>query len=120
MVVFIIRAGVKDRSRPGSLDTAALLLTTLKSTILDTIIKAFIRGIMDEDIKILILKGLVSAERSLLTVFIVAEEAARAKIELKKLQNEKLRYRDLQFYKNVVQRNMPSQQIKTILAFYHA
>jgi hypothetical protein len=83
---------------------------------LDIILRAFIRGIADEEV----LKCMVSPDRSLLGDYTAAEEAQRAKVELRKLQEEQRKLKDLEFYKGLVQRNMPSQQIEALRVAFHS
>jgi hypothetical protein len=73
---------------------------------LDTIIRSFIRGIIDEDIKCQAFKGMGSPERSLLGMYTIAEEARRTKIELQKFKEEEMKIKELDFYKTLVKRNM--------------
>ena len=87
---------------------------------LDTIMRAFTRGINDPDIRRDSLRGLVSANRSLHGVYEAAEEARRVKMEYEHLQEEFTLAHDLHFYRDVVQRNMPSARIDSLRATYQA
>jgi hypothetical protein len=79
VLALINQVGVKDRPRSIIFQAS---LTSLKSVMLDTIIRSFIRGIIDEDVKCQAFKGMRSPERSLLEIYIITEEARRTKIEL--------------------------------------
>jgi hypothetical protein len=49
---------------------------------LDIIIRLFIRGIINEDVKCQVFKGMGLPERSLLRIYIIVKETRRTKIEL--------------------------------------
>jgi hypothetical protein len=86
---------------------------------LDTVLRAFIRGITDEEVRHSALRLMVSPDRSLLGVYNAAEEARRAKFELQKFREKERRLKDLEFYRGLVQRNMSSHQIEALrTAFY--
>ncbi|KAA6409290.1 MAG: hypothetical protein FRX48_06843 [Lasallia pustulata] len=87
---------------------------------LDTVMRAFTRGIQDADIKRDTLRGLVTAGQSLLGLYTIAEECRRAKVEYLRLQEEVARAQELQFYREVVQRNMPTVQIDSLRASFQA
>ncbi|SLM37975.1 Ribonuclease H-like domain [Lasallia pustulata] len=87
---------------------------------LDTVMRAFTRGIHDPDVRRDTLRGLVPADRSLFEVYMVAEESRRSKAEYALLQEEDARAQEFQFYKDVVHRNMPSVQIDSLKASFQA
>ena len=81
---------------------------------LDTVMRAFIKGVIDPDVQQEALRGLVLQERSLLSIYTMAEESRSAKAEYLHLQEEVAMAQELQFYREVVQRNMPSPQINSL------
>jgi hypothetical protein len=97
------QVGAKDRPRSIILQAP---LTSLESTMLNTIIRSFIRGIIDEDVKCQTFKGMGSPERSLLGMYTIAEKARRTKIELQKFKKEEIKIKELNFYKTLIKRNM--------------
>lgn len=111
------QVGAKDRPRSVILQAP---LTSLESAMLDTIIRSFIRGIIDEDVKCQAFKRMGSPERSLLGVYTIAEEARRTKIELQKFREEEMKTKELDFYKTLVKRNMGPQQLDALLTSFHS
>ena len=92
----MFRVGVKDRK------SITAVLTSLESAMLDIIFRAFIRGIIDEEVKYLVLKYMVFSDRFLLGIYIAAEEARRAKLEFQKFMEEERKFKKFNFYKFVV------------------
>ena len=114
------RVGGKDRPRPTSSVPNPQALSLIETAMLDTVMRAFTRGIHDPDVRRDALRGLVPADRSLFEVYTVAEESRRSKAEYALLQEEDARAREFQFYKDVVHRNMPSVQIDSLKASFQA
>ncbi|KAF6238681.1 hypothetical protein HO173_003187 [Letharia columbiana] len=110
------RVGIKDR--PAATPSAAFSL--LESTMLDTILRAFIRGLNDQEIRKEATRGMASSDRSLHMVYNLAEEARRTNAEIQKLLDEESRSDQLQFYKSLVERNLPKQQVASLLASHQA
>ena len=73
-------------------------LSTLEDAMLGYMIRSFVGGILDTDVKRESTRGLASAGRSLEGVYTVAEEARRTKLEMKKLLDEEYKRRELKFY----------------------
>lgn len=107
------RVGARDRPIAGS--TA---LTILESSMLDMILRAFIRGINDLEVRKETIRGMIAIDRSLKNIYQLAEEAKRTNLELQNLHDEELRHAELDFYKELVQRNLPPQQIEAMLKVY--
>ncbi len=112
------RVGGRDRPREITLSTPAL--SPLEAAMLDTVMRAFTRGIWDSDIRRDALRGLVLSDRSLYGVYSISEESRRVKGEYAHLQEEEAKAQELQFYQEVVQSNMPSTQINSLRASFHA
>ncbi|SLM35097.1 hypothetical protein LPUS_04151 [Lasallia pustulata] len=92
----ISRVGGRDRPREITPSTPAL--SPLEAAMLDTVMRAFTRGIRDSDIRRDALRGLVSSDRSLYGVYSISEESRRAKGEYIHLQEEAAKAQELQFY----------------------
>lgn len=56
----------------------------LKSAMLDTVLRVFIRGIADPEIQKEATRGMASAVRSLRTIYQLAEKARRTNVEIVK------------------------------------
>ena len=111
------RVGAKDR--PAATPSTSTL-TLLESAMLDTILRSFIRGLSDPETRKEATRGMASSERSLRSIYQLAEEARRTNIEVKKLFEEELKQDELTFYKQLAQRNLGKHQIETLLTSYHA
>lgn len=109
----MLRVGARDRPSDTRNE-----LSLLESATLDIILKAFVKGLADEDVKKDTIRGLSIGGCLLRGVCNLAEDALRSKKELKKFLDEDLRAKELQFYKSVVQKNMNSEKIEALLASY--
>ena len=109
------RIGAKDR--PPSTPSATPF-TALESAMLDTILRAFIRGLNDQSIRQEATRGMASADRSLRNVYSLAEEARRTNLEVQKLREEDAKSNELRFYKSLVERNYPEQQVASLRASF--
>ena len=110
------RAGARDRAAPPG----NLPLSPLESTFLDIILRAFIKGIIDPEVRKEATRGMASVDRSLKTIYQLAEEARRTNWEIQKLYKEELRDHELAFYKNLAQKSMPMHKIEAMLTSYRA
>ena len=113
----LIRVETKDRLRHHS---EIVSLSSLKSAMLDTVLKSFIWGIQDTDIRKEALQELVMPEQSLQGIYTLAEEVRRVKIKLCKLMNEDAKSCQLAFYKLLAEQNMPAHQLKSLMVSYNS
>lgn len=109
------RVGLRDRSAPAVLPTITTL-TSVESIMLDTVLRAFIRGLRDSKIRVKATRGMASQDRSLRSIYQIAEEAHRTNKSIQKLHDEESKPDELGFYKNLVQENLPEHQVASILA----
>ena len=72
------RVGLKDRQVATSLPT----LSTVESAILNTVMRAFIRGLINPVIRLEATRAMASEDRSLRMIYNLAEEARRTNIEI--------------------------------------
>ena len=80
---FMLRVGAKDKSTDGT-----FTLSLLEAATLDVILKAFVRGLADADIRKDTIRGLNTSGRSLRGVCSLAEDVERSKKELLKFLDE--------------------------------
>ena len=99
---------------------AAIILILLEFAMLNIILRAFIRDLLNFEIRKKIIKNMISSNRSLRTIYQLTKKTRRINIEIKKLFDEKLKYDELSFYKNLAQRNLFRHQIEILLTEYHA
>ncbi len=91
-------------SRVGAKNRKSIIttLTLLKSAIFNIILRAFIRDIINKEVKYLVLKYIISSDRFLLGIYTTAEEARRAKLKLQKFIKKERKLKKLNFYKSVI------------------
>lgn len=104
------RVGAKDRPAPNSSTT----LTLLESAMLDTILRAFLKGIRDHAVRREATRGMAAADRSLKSVYNLAEEARRTNLEIQKIYEEEVKSKQFTFYKDLAERNMSKNQIDAL------
>ena len=107
------RFGGRDRPTTSS-------LSSWESAMLDTVLRAFLRGIIDLDVRREATKGMGSPERSLRSIYTLAEEARRTNLDIQKMLEEEVKSDELAFYKDLVHRNLSKHEIETRLMTYHA
>ncbi len=110
------RVGAKDR--PAL--TSSTTLTLLESAMLDTILRAFIKGISDHTVQREATRGMAATDRSLKSIYNLAEEARRTNLEIQKLFEEEIKSKELIFYKDLAERNMSKSQIDALMTAYHS
>ena len=84
----------------------------------DNVLKFFFKNLYDENVKRKITKILTFSNRFLREMYVVTKKSKRIKQKFQKLQNEKNQLKILNFYKNIVKRNMFSKQIQVLMIFY--
>ena len=105
--------GAKDRA-PGD------LLSLAEGSLLDTFLRTWLRGLTDNNIKRKCAEYMGATDRSLRMLYDAAESARRINLEVQKLFEDETKDSELQFYKEIAQRNMPETQINALLASYQA
>ncbi|SLM40420.1 hypothetical protein LPUS_11218 [Lasallia pustulata] len=73
MITLLSRVGGRDR--PSMTATRLPALSPLEAAMLNTVMRAFTRGIRDPDVRREALRGLVSVERLLIRVYTMAEDS---------------------------------------------
>lgn len=96
-----------------------IMFNFLKIIILNFIIRAFIRDLINDQIKLNFIKMLIFSERFLRDVYILTEKFRRIKKKFQKFKNEQTKQKKLNFLKNVIQRNIISIQIQTLKTSYY-
>ena len=109
----ISRYGVRDRV-PGCLP-----LSILESSTLDLVYEAFLRGLVDRELRCEAIRGNTGG-RSLHAAFVAMEEAYKSRIFLKQIEYEEVQTREALFSKDVVKRNVSTSQLDSMLASYEA
>ncbi len=112
---------VDARDRPSPISHAeGSALSSLKSAMLDTILRAFIRDLIDPEIRREATRDMTSPNRSLKTIYQLTEKARRTNIEIQKLYDEEIRQNELSFYRELTQQSLPQAKIEAMLTQYHS
>ena len=113
----LIRVKIKNRLRHYS---EIVSLSSLKSAMLDIILKFFIQSIQNADIRKETLWELITSEQSLQSIYTLTEKVRRVKIKLCKLMNEDVKFCQLVFYKLLAEQNMSAHQLKSLIISYNS
>ena len=108
------RVEIKNRSFSD-----IIFLTLLESVMLNIILRVFIKKMSDFVIQKETIRIMTSQNKSLRSVYNLAEKARRINLKIQKLFEQKMKIKKLQFYKNLAQRNLIKSQIEALQAFYH-
>ena len=85
----LIRIEIKNRLKHHN---KIVSLSSLKSAMLDTVLKFFIQSIQNTDIRKETLWELIISEQSLQSIYILTEKVRRVKIKLCKLMNKDVKF----------------------------
>jgi hypothetical protein len=91
-----------------------------ESTMLNTILRAFIKGISDHAVQREATRGMTASDRSLKSIYNLVEEARRTNLEIQKLFEEEVKSKELIFYKDLAERNMSKSQIDALMTAFHS
>ncbi len=105
----------KDKSAFSSFT----ILTLLKSAMLNIILRAFIKKISNHIIQRKVIRNMTATDKSLKFIYNLAEKARWMNLEIQKLFDEKVKLKELIFYKKLTQKNMFKAQINVLLTSYH-
>ncbi|KAL8795801.1 MAG: hypothetical protein Q9182_007484 [Xanthomendoza sp. 2 TL-2023] len=106
------RIGAKDHPIDGS-------YSPLEATVLDNVVRTFVKGLADTDVRRDAYKGLGRHDYSLKGVYIAAEEARRTKAEVSKLLEEESKEKELNILRSMV-RGLPPTQVEALKTAYAA
>ena len=98
---------------------ANTFLIVLKVYILDTILRVFIKEISDSKIKKKTIKRMMTTNRSLTKIYQLAKKVRRTRVKIRKFKKKKIHLLKFVFFKEMIQNNLSSQQLKTFYTFYH-
>ena len=119
----LIQAGSRDRETPLMIVRVALKgnftpLSPSENTVLDSVIRAFIRGISDTTVRADTLRGLVMTQRSLRGAYTIAEESKKLKEELALMEKLEHEQDELEFLRRVVKDQVSSEPISKLMKWY--
>jgi hypothetical protein len=111
------RVDARDRSNPHADE---FILSFLKSVMLNTILRAFIRELFDSEIRREAIRDMISSNRSLKTIYQLTKETRRTNIEIQKLYEKEIRQNELSFYRDLIQQSISQTKIEIMLTQYHS
>ena len=92
----------------------------MKSTILDTIIRAFVKDLTNANIKLKITRTIIAIDRSLKVTYNLIEKIQRTKIKINKFQEKKFKNKKLDFYRILVQKTISKTQLNLFITIYQS
>ena len=104
---------IKARDRPSKITEVIPTLSMLEAAILESIMKAFLRGLSDPDVRREAIRGLASPNRSLLGIYNLADEARRTKSAVQKLNDEERQSRENEILRSLVQKTISKDQLNS-------
>lgn len=87
---------------------------------LESIMKAFLRGLADPDVRREATRGLASPDRSLLGIYNLAEEARRTKAAVQKLDEEERKAKENDILRALVQKTISKDQLDNLVSSFQA
>lgn len=119
----LMRAGSHDRENPFMTIGEALRgkfapLTSSENTVLDSVIRTFIRGISDITVRADTLRGLVVTQRLLRGAYTMAEESKKLKEELALMDKLGQEQNELDLLRRVVKDRVSSEPIFELMKSY--
>ncbi len=109
------RVEAKDKSTFNSFT----IFTLLKLTMLNIILRAFIKRISNHIVQRKITRSMTATDKLLKFIYNLAEKAKWMNLKIQKLFNEKVKSKELIFYKKLIQKNMFKAQINVLLTSYY-
>ena len=100
----------------GAKDRGIIPLTQAESILLDTAIRAFVRGISDRYVQIEAFRHLMKSDRSLRDIYAAAKKANKNKNVIKKLVDEESRTKELDYLRSYALKTMTKAQLDSNLA----
>lgn len=100
--------------------TLGSMLTLAEGSLLDTFLRAWVKGLADQSVKRKAAEGMGDPNRSLRAVYGLAEQAKLINAEIKRLFDEESKEDELSFYRGLAEKNLSTQQLSSMLATHHA
>jgi hypothetical protein len=121
MTSLMQRVDARDRSVSSSFTHLfESTLFSLKSIMLNIILRAFIRELFESKIRREAIRDMISSDRSLRIIYQLIEKTRRINIEIQKLYDEEVRQNELSFYRKLIQQSLSQIKIEIMLTQYHS
>ncbi len=91
------------------------ILSSLKSAMLNIILYAFIRELIDSKIRREAIRDMISANKFLKTIYQLAKKARRINIKIQKLYEKEIRQNELSFYRHLILQFLSKIKIEIIV-----
>ncbi len=114
------RVDARNRSISSSSHLFESILFFLKSTMLNIILRTFIRELFESEIRREATRDMISSDRSLRIIYQLIEKTRRINIEIQKLYDEEVRQNELSFYRKLTQQFLSQTKIEVMLTQYHS
>jgi hypothetical protein len=119
MTSLMQRVDARDRSVQNS-HASEFTLSFLESAMLNIILRAFIRELVDSEIRRKTTRNMISSDRFLKTIYQLVEKTRRINIEIQKLYEKEIRQNEFSFYRDLAQQFISQVKIETMLTQYHS
>ena len=96
------------------------MLSMLEEAMLEFVIKAFLRGLADPDVRREATRAVAAPDRLLRGAYTLAEEARRIKAEIQKLNDEEYKTKENELLRSIVQKTMSKSQLDNLVSSYQA
>ena len=114
----VLMQHVGARDRPYQPTDANPPLSLLEAAMLESIMKAFLRGLSDPDVRREATRGLATPDRSLQGIYNLADEARRTKSAVQKLDEEEHKAKENEILRSLVQKTMSKDQLDSLVASF--
>ena len=118
LLAMMQRVGARDR--PTQISKSSPVLSMLEEAMLESVMKAFLRGLVDPDVRREATRAIAAPDRSLHSAYTLAEEARRTKAEIKKLNDEEYKTKENELLRSIIQKTMSRSQLDNLVSSYQA
>ena len=118
LLAMMQRVGARDR--PTQVSESSPMLSMLEEAMLESVMKAFLRGLADPDVRREATRAVAAPDRSLRGAYTLAEEARRTKAEIQKLNDEEYKTKENELLRSIVQKTMSKSQLDNLVSSYQA
>ena len=118
IINMMTRIEVKNRSM--LIFTLVDIFFLLKAAMLNIILRAFIRNLLNFEIKKKVTKNIINFDRSLRFIYRMIEKTRRINLKIQKLFEKNLKRNELFFYKQLIMKNLFKIKIDFFLTKYYA
>ena len=118
IINLMYRVEIKNRSIFTSIDIN--IFSLLKFAILNTILRVFIKKLLNSKIRKKATRNIINLNKSLRSIYQLIEKTRRINFEIQKLFDEKLKLNELFFYKQLIMKNLSRTKINILLTQYYA